>query len=151
MEKRMKKWWWRWRQMMIMVTNGVINNDWWGWQWRQTSLKKKWRRHDDLAISITDAAPWLDYNTWRGMSGGRIYRVNSIYLKDCSEQQKIIIYLDSPCFRLINITIYCLWIKLKDPLKVPDILKWSLNQTGDTNLCKIRVNVLLLVKLILLD
>ena len=30
----------------------------WWWRWCQSSLKIKWLHHDDLAVSINDAAPW---------------------------------------------------------------------------------------------
>ena len=36
----------------------VILNIKWRWRWHQTSLKKKWRRHDDLSVTVNDAAPW---------------------------------------------------------------------------------------------
>ena len=51
--------------MTRTVPNGVIYNDWWRWWWRQTSLKKNWRCHDDLAITVNDATPC----SLRAMSG----------------------------------------------------------------------------------
>ena len=43
--------------MMMTTTPLIILNIKWRWGWRQTSLKKKWRRHDDLAVTVNDAAP----------------------------------------------------------------------------------------------
>ena len=55
----MMKNWWR-LQMMIMMTNDVIDNDW--WRWCQTSLKIQWRFNDSLSVTVNDAAPWCEHS-----------------------------------------------------------------------------------------
>ena len=43
----------------MTMTNVVIFFIKWRWRWRQTSLKIKWWRHEDLAVSVNDTAPWF--------------------------------------------------------------------------------------------
>ena len=46
------------RFMMMTTTPHIILNIKWRWPWCPTPLKKKWRRHDNLAVTLNDAAPW---------------------------------------------------------------------------------------------
>ena len=58
-------WRWGWRPHAILNIKWrwgwwphAILNIKWRWRWRQMSLKNKWLHHDDLAVTLNDAAPW---------------------------------------------------------------------------------------------